>query len=107
MPTTDLTETGYRVLTEVHPSGMVILTCQSEALSLNKEGVVHRHPWVLSQLGVPYGIPRSEAEKLVTYWLSFYGGVGLAQSGLESFRKEFCGIQEVQEQPTSTSQGMN
>jgi hypothetical protein len=93
MPTSDWTDSGFRVVTELGNGGLIVLTCQSQAVTRVGD-TFGRGTWLLSQLGVPAATPRSEAERLVKHWLAHYEDASLNERGLAVFRELFSSLKE-------------
>lgn len=99
MPITDWTPAGIR-LTSALTNSMIVFTCESQAL-LPHEGTSRRLIWTLSQLVIPSGTPRTEAERILRHWLSFYGGEALIANGTDLFEATFtsCALVDSQTAP--------
>ncbi len=110
MSTSEWTEGGLRLVVEF-VNGMIILTAQSQSVLKTldaqeaKEGrpaqaaKFERGTWMLSQLGIPNGTPRAEAERLVRQWLGSYDDPDFREKGLAAFRAAFMAVPEQVAQP--------
>ncbi len=94
MASNEWTESGFRVLSEL-AGGMIILTCQSQAVTKGEGATFVRAPWLLCQLGIPAATPRSEAERIVKHWLALYNDAALSERGLTVFREAFGSLKEL------------
>jgi hypothetical protein len=75
----------------VTPVGVIILTCQSQAVT--KEGEkIGRGIWWVAQLGIPVATTRGYADRLVRHWLAFFKDETLARVGLKLFSDLFDSI---------------
>lgn len=97
---TEWTEVGHRLTIEVNAHGRVILSCHSRAMNPGGDAAPQRILWMLSQLGLSHGMPRSELGRVVTHWLAYYEDSELSELGISLFREVFDSFEERPEPST-------
>lgn len=105
MRETEWTNSGLRIHVEAVPTGMIVLTCQSQTISGTVGKVGRGKSWALSQLGIPVLTTRSEAHRVIKHWLAYYGDETLIEKGLAAFHDEFLAVPEFEDPPEGQAGG--
>ena len=97
MKTSEWTQLGHRIVVDIGPKGLIVLTCQSQTILLGSNQAAQRQPWAMSQLVLFLGTPQGAAHKLLAHWLAFYDDPQLTEQALGMFRQAFLSVSEAPE----------